>query len=250
MSDYEWVATGPQTRALLRAWPAMVLFSGGFDSTAALHWALGKHAQVRALTLDYGQPHRDAEVYAARTIAARRGVDCRVACTADAFPRAGLLAGVKDNREGNGQDDAVLPMRNLVFLSLAASYAMVCWPDAAKIEIIVGCCREDADGFPDCCQGFIRSATETLTLGAGRAIRVCAPWVKMPKARIREALGSPDATEDLAESWSCYRGTACGTCHACVVRALAFADHEDKCLAPRATGGDVDRARRLSDAAR
>jgi len=73
--------------------PACVLLSGGMDSTACLHWAMGRHIDVRALAFDYGQPHRNAEVTIAQRIAERNGIPFETIAVADTL-HSGLLAAV------------------------------------------------------------------------------------------------------------------------------------------------------------
>jgi 7-cyano-7-deazaguanine synthase len=231
--------------------PALVLLSGGFDSTAALWWADWRHPEVRAITFDYGQPMRDAEDCAAGRAAAAFSVPWDRVVMADSLRplvgRAGLLGGVEDHDDAATINPAFVPGRNLVFLALAAAHAMSYWPDAATLELVIGCCREDAGGFPDCSDAFIRSAEHTLSLAAGgRKIGVSAPWIKMPKARIWETV---DACHWplLEQTWSCYRGGAepCGTCTACVLRARAFAGHTDRSTPAVMCGGDVHRERMI-----
>lgn len=235
-----------------------VLLSGGMDSTACLHWAISHYKEVRALAFDYGQPHRDAELSAAGKIAARNGIPFESIALADAL-HSGLLARVPTHSEESPGviHRAFVPARNLVFLSLALSRACQWWPTPVQagranpfdIEIVMGCCLEDAGGFPDCRLKFIQAASQALGMATDRAIHVRAPYVNMPKTDIiRDAAKRfPSALVDIQESWSCYAGKGpCGTCTACVMRARAFAEYgmEDKCAAPVMFGGDTERDRR------
>lgn len=238
----------------LRDWPACVLLSGGMDSVAALHWALAHHEHVRALLIDYGQPHRDRELPVAGEVCARRRVPQSLVVVADALrplQPIGLLAGVEEHDPDNqGTNAAFLPGRNLAFLSIAAVHSCTWWPRAPRIDLVLGACREDAAGFPDCGEAFLQVADRALSIGCAKMIHVAAPWVRMPKAMILDSFrGNANALEDIACSWSCYRGERkpCGWCTACVMRAQAFAQTElvDQCRAPELTGGDVHRDRGL-----
>lgn len=238
----------------LRSEPALVLLSGGLDSVAALGWAQLKHARVRALTFSYGQPHRDAEVSAAQRSAQARHVPWSELALADAFTGGGFLDGVHHHDPDAAISRAFLPGRNLVFLALALSQAMVMWPSDLRLTIVIGCCREDAGAFPDCSEAFLLSAEKTLTEASGRAIRVSAPWARMPKAGIVDYWITQQHDEDMLrlvrESWSCYRGAKvpCMTCTACVLRLKALGQNgfrDDICVAPRMHGGDVGREKAL-----
>lgn len=234
--------------------PALVLLSGGLDSVAALGWAQLKHARVRALTFSYGQPHRDAEVSAAQRTAQARGVEWSELALADLFTGGGFLDGVVDHEPDVAVSRAFVPGRNLVFLSIALSHAMVMWPEDLHLTLVIGCCREDAGAFPDCSEAFIKSAAKTLSEASGRTVRVAAPWCRMPKARIVDYWITQQHDDEMLqlvrESWSCYRGdkAPCMTCTACVLRLKALGANgfrEDICVAPRMRGGDVDRERVL-----
>jgi 7-cyano-7-deazaguanine synthase len=231
---------------------AVVLLSGGFDSTACLYWAHSKYRNVRAIGYDYGQPHRDAEVVAAARAARELGIEFEVVALADTM-RSGLLDGVTDHAASVSAvvNRAFVPARNLIFLSVALSRACQWFPTSNAIDLVIGACKEDAGGFPDCREQFFDTATKVLSMAVDRKIRACAPYVKMPKANILTdvSLRFQSGVAALQTSWSCYRGgkAPCGTCTACVLRAQAFeaGKVEDLCAAPVMTGGDVERARRL-----
>lgn len=231
---------------------ACVLLSGGMDSTACLFWAMAKYRDVRAVGFDYGQPHRDAELIAARGIADRHAVPFERVVLADALV-GGLLRSVpKHQTEGPlpAIHRAFVPGRNLVFLSLALARACTWWQDGSDVDIVMGCCLEDTAGFPDCTEDFVRTAATTLSAAVARKIRVAAPYVRMGKAdMLRDTeLRNGSALAEIQASWSCYEGKGpCGVCTACVLRAEAFAEVGlmDLCAAPQLTGGDVDREARL-----
>ncbi len=109
---------------------ACVLLSGGMDSTVCLFWALAKFQSVRAVAFDYGQPHRDAELVAAGSLARRHSVPFERVVLADTFA-SGLLTGVPvhERMPTTAIHRAFVPGRNLVFLSLALARACLWWPD-------------------------------------------------------------------------------------------------------------------------
>jgi 7-cyano-7-deazaguanine synthase len=239
---------------------ACVLLSGGMDSTVCLFWAMAKYREVRAVCFDYGQPHRDAELIAARGLVDRHGVILERVVIADAL-HGGLLRGVPEHEAvpAAAIHRAFVPGRNLVFLSLANARANIWWPDERvpgrrqpqdAFDLVMGCTIEDTRGFPDCTDRFLKSASDTLSASVERPIRVAAPYVKMTKIEmLRDAeLRFGSSLAEVQASWSCYEGKGpCGKCTACVLRAEAFAAVGllDLCAAPQMTGGDVDREARL-----
>lgn len=229
--------------------PALVLLSGGMDSTACLHWALGRYDEVRAIGFDYGQRHRDAELVSAGKLARRRGVPFETLCLADSL-HGGLKRGVPEHdRLASGVHPAFVPGRNLVFLSLALGRACIYWPNSEDTAIVIGACHEDTSGFPDCGQTFLRLAQAALSAAVLRLIRVEAPFVTSTKRDlVGSFLGNKDALADIQASWSCYAGTGpCGICTPCVLRRDAFDAHglSDLCCVPTMFGGDVARDRRF-----
>lgn len=198
----------------------VVLFSGGLDSTAALYWAL-ERGHVEAVGFRYGQPHEQAEIAAATMIAARRGVPYRVIDLGD-LGRLDPTAGCDDR----GISRAFLPCRNPLFLARAAmSFAM----PSAELVLVMGANLDDARGFPDCGSSFFYAVEEMLrhALANVCTVTVETPWLAKNKAAIvRWCAGRPLALADVRDSVSCYRGTRCGLCDACTLRARAFAEAE------------------------
>jgi 7-cyano-7-deazaguanine synthase len=229
---------------------ACVLLSGGFDSTVCLYWTHAKYRQVRAVGFDYGQPHRDAELVAAGRAARELSVPFEIVVLADTM-RSGLLDGVGKHDPTVAINRAFVPGRNLIFLSVALSRACQWFPAAPRVDLVIGACREDAGGFPDCREQFFDTATKVLSMAVDRDVRVMAPYVRMPKAGILVDVAGrfPSGVAAVQASWSCYRGgkEPCGECTACVMRQKAFAaaNLPDLSAAPEMFGGDVERTRRL-----
>lgn len=221
--------------------PAVVLLSGGLDSTAALHWALEGRAEVRAIGFDYGQPSRDHELAAADACCRRRGVAfVRLALADTIATRRGLLGSVPDHASARAAPHgAFVPGRNAVFLAVAAAHAAAWWPDA--FDLAIGATADDAAGFPDCRAAFFDAMAATLRAALARDVAVVAPWRDVTKVDLVGRAGHAAVIEDIAASWSCYRREGpCGTCTPCVLRRAAFVAHGivDRCAPARLIGGE------------
>lgn len=211
---------------------AIVLLSGGLDSTTALYLAKSEgFGEIYALTFEYGQKH-DRELRAAREVARAAGVKEHkfVKLLLNQWDGCSLTDPKMEVPDGDLRRDTVpdtyVPARNMVFLSVAASYA-----DALGVEdIYIGVSEVDYSGYVDCREEFIRSMERTINLGTvlgaerGRHITIHAPFMHMAKAdeiRLGARLGV-----DYGLTWTCYRGgdRPCGTCDSCLLRAKAFAE--------------------------
>lgn len=210
---------------------AIVLFSGGLDSTTCLYWALDKGYTCEALTVSYGQKH-EREVRAAQTIARRLGV--KQHCVTLDLPWLTSSSLVNKDQPipehalediTNGQiPSTYVPGRNLMFLSVAASLA-----DAIGAEAIVaGPNAVDFSGYPDCTPAFWQAVTEAINRGTEGGVRkgieVLAPLMDLSKTEIVKLgarLGVP-----FELTWSCYTGgdKPCGHCDSCKLRARGFAE--------------------------
>ena len=206
--------------------------SGGLDSTTALYLAKSEgFGEIYALTFEYGQKH-DRELRAAREVARAAGVKEHkfVKLLLNQWDGCSLTDPKMEVPDGDLRRDTVpdtyVPARNMVFLSVAASYA-----DALGVEdIYIGVSEVDYSGYVDCREEFIRSMERTINLGTvlgaerGRHITIHAPFMHMAKAdevRLGARLGV-----DYGLTWTCYRGgdRPCGTCDSCLLRAKAFAE--------------------------
>lgn len=210
---------------------AIVLFSGGLDSTTCLYWALDKGYECETLTVSYGQKH-DREVRSARQIAEKLGVKQHFV-TLD-FPWLASSSLVDKNQpipdqpmeeiESGKIPSTYVPGRNLVFLSVAASLM-----DAVRADAIVaGPNAVDFSGYPDCTPAFFNAAREAINRGTERGVtcgvEVLAPLMDLNKAdivRLGAKLGVP-----FELTWSCYNGgdKPCGHCDSCKLRARGFAE--------------------------
>ncbi len=211
--------------------PAVVLLSGGMDSSALLHHvarSLG-HGPIHALSYDYGQRHaRELECAAWQAeqagVAEHRVLD--ISFVGDLVkPGTSLVEGgnaVPDLgtlRDADlDQPPTYVPNRNMMLLSLAVAYA-----EARGVrDVFYGAQAQDEYGYWDCTAEFVEKLNRVLALNRREAVTIHAPFVRMRKTeslRIGLELGV-----DYGHTWSCYRGeeTACGTCPTCVERLNAF----------------------------
>lgn len=190
------------------------LFSGGLDSTVLLYDVLNQGAKVHCLLFNYGQLHLKELDYAERTCH-KLGVDYdRMALAPKLFTRSSLTTGVGP-LEGKA---TVVPNRNMVMISMAASFALSCGATA----VTWASNADDAAIYPDCRYEFYKTLNEALRICDYRRIEIHAPYIQRSKAQIVQigiALRVP-----FKETWSCYEGDPqpCGICGACKARDLAF----------------------------
>lgn len=209
---------------------AVVLLSGGLDSTTAAAWARDEGFALHALTVDYGQRHR-VELDAARAVAAALGVARHVVLPVDlsAFGGSALtdpaIAVPKDG-DGQGIPPTYVPARNTVLLSLALAFAEA----SGAADIVIGVNAVDYSGYPDCRPEYVAAFQNLARLATragveGGTLRIHTPLIALSKAdiiRLAGRLGAP-----LHLSWSCYDPLdrrPCGACDSCRIRAVGFAE--------------------------
>jgi len=210
---------------------AVVLLSGGLDSTTALAVASAEGFTCYALTVRYGQLH-EVELLAARRVAARakvadhRVIDIDLAQLAkSSLTGAGAVPKDRPLAEIGAEGDVpstYVPARNTVLLALALAWA----ESLGAKDLFVGVNVLDASGYPDCRPAFVE-AFEALANVATRAggFHIHAPLIELTKAQIIQ-LGTKLGV-DYAETHSCYdpiEGAACGRCDACLLRKKGFAE--------------------------
>lgn len=220
-----------------RGQKALVLLSGGQDSTTCLYWAVDRFgaAAVESLSFDYGQRHR-VELDCARQVAAAAGVD--YACLPiDTFSALGGNAltdaaiGV-DNAPGDAElPNTFVPGRNLIFLTFAAAYA---WQRQIR-HLVTGVAQTDYSGYPDCREASITAQAEAIRLGMEYDVEIHTPLMHRSKKETVELARDVGALDAMALTHTCYKGQRppCGTCPACILRAKGFAEAgiEDPLLA-------------------
>lgn len=218
---------------------ALVVCSGGLDSSVALAYAKTKYARVEALSFRYGQNHAKRENAAARKVCAALGVPL----TFVDLPfigrhfKSSLLGGkVPDGHyAAANMKSTVVPFRNGIMLAVAAGFA----ESRGLGRVLIGNHGGDHFIYPDCRPMFIQSIAEAVWYGTGGRVRVESPFCDLTKADIVEVgarLGVP-----FGLTYSCYKGGAkhCGTCGTCTERREAFrlAGVEDPTAYAKKKGG-------------
>jgi 7-cyano-7-deazaguanine synthase len=203
---------------------AVVVLSGGQDSTTALFWARERFDAVVAVSFDYGQRHA-IELGCAQAIAAMAGVKHEII---DArfinklAPNALTRADIKIEAPEGGLPTTFVDGRNLFFLSMAAVYAK----QLGFHSLVTGVCETDFSGYPDCRRNFIDSLERTLSLAMDYEFRIYTPMMFLTKAdEVQMAVGlGQDCMNALAYSHTCYEGKfpPCGQCPACILRENGF----------------------------
>lgn len=189
----------------------LVLFSGGLDSTVILASLVHQRREVVALSFSYGQTHA-RELEAARRLVRHYGVEAHqeIEIGISVFGSAKLLGG---NRTFEEVADTYVPARNTLFLAFAASVA----EQLGIEEVFLGANADDAFGYPDCRDGFLRSFEASVRLGTTNPhFRINAPLLGLSKAQIYALARDLGVPVDL--TWSCYfpvGDSPCGVCSAC-----------------------------------
>jgi len=202
---------------------ALIVLSGGQDSTTCLYWALSRFDEVQTLTFDYGQRHK-IELQSAKKIAELAGVPNRI-LHINTFTELGANALTSEEKVQNEHSDDTLPNtfvpgRNLIFMTFAAAFAY----QRGIQDLVTGVCQTDYSGYPDCRQNTMEALETALNLGMESQIKLHTPLMWMTKKEtvlMAQELGALDA---LAWSHTCYNGETppCTQCPACQLRAKGF----------------------------
>lgn len=208
---------------------ALVLLSGGQDSTTCLFWAIDRFGRdkVSAISFDYGQRHR-IELECAAAIASSVGV-AYDSLPIDTFAVLGGDALTDDDVKVCSKIDAVtglpntfVPGRNLIFLTFAAAYAY----QHGIAHLVTGVAQTDYSGYPDCRSETIDSLQETIRLGMESDVHIHVPLMHRSKKETVELARDLGALDAMAQTHTCYNGERppCGECPACILRARGFAE--------------------------
>lgn len=214
---------------------ALVLFSGGLDSSVCLGMAVEKYGadEVLALSIYYGQKH-EKEMEASEKVAEYYGVRRITLDLGEIFKDSNctLLAGASEEipheeyaeqlkKTGGAPVNTYVPYRNGLFLSSAASIAL----SHGCSEIYYGAHADDAAGnaYPDTSVAFNAAISDAIYIGSGNALKIVAPFIDRSKAQVVEMGSKIGVPFEL--TWSCYEGheKACGVCGTCRDRRAAFA---------------------------
>ncbi|MGQ0672091.1 MAG: 7-cyano-7-deazaguanine synthase QueC [Hyphomicrobium sp.] len=220
---------------------ALVLFSGGQDSTVCLAWALGRFERVETVGFSYGQRHA-VELEQRRIVldllredgrgAARLGDDVVLDLPAlAAISETALTRDSEITFAETGLPTTFVPGRNLLFLTYAAALAY----RRGIGTLVAGMCETDYSGYPDCRRSTIDVLERGLSLGMDRPLRIATPLMHIDKAgtwALARDLGGERLVNLIVEAThTCYRGDrsrrhawgyGCGTCPACELRAAGW----------------------------
>lgn len=202
---------------------AVVVFSGGQDSTTCLIQALQQFDEVHGITFDYGQRHRE-EIDIAKSLgkklklASHKVMDVTLlnelaisALTRDAIP-------VSNELMENGLPNTFVPGRNILFLTLAGIYAY----QLGAGVVITGVCETDFSGYPDCRNDFVKAMQAALEQGMDKQLTIQTPLMWLDKAETWALADKYQSLELIRdETLTCYngiKGSGCGTCPACLLR--------------------------------
>lgn len=210
---------------------AVVVFSGGQDSTTCLLYAVQQYDEVHAITFDYGQRHVQ-EIEVARQIAADLGLAAHKVLDVGLLNELAVSALTRDailvshDLQENGLPNTFVPGRNILFLTLAAIYAYQVGADT----VITGVCETDFSGYPDCRDEFVKVLNHAVKLGMERDVKFDTPLMWLNKAEtwaLADKIGRLDYVRQ--KTLTCYNGVigdGCGECPACKLRAKGLHDYQ------------------------
>ncbi|WAS99938.1 7-cyano-7-deazaguanine synthase QueC [Rouxiella chamberiensis] len=212
---------------------AVVVFSGGQDSTTCLVQALTQYDEVHCITFDYGQRHR-AEIEIAQKLSVELGAKAHKVLDVGLLNELAVSSLTRDNipvpQYGEGDANALpstfVPGRNILFLTLAAIYAYQIQAEA----VITGVCETDFSGYPDCRDEFVKALNHAVSLGIARDIRFETPLMWLNKAEtwaLADYYGQLPLVRN--KTLTCYNGIAgdgCGECAACHLRAKGLHEYQ------------------------
>ena len=227
---------------LQQADTALVLFSGGQDSTTCLAWALERYARVETIGFDYGQRHAVELTVRPDVLAGLRALkpEWNARLGEDHMVDLSLIARISDTAltsdvaiamQDNGLPNTFVPGRNLLFMTVAATLAY-----RRGLNVLVGgMCETDFSGYPDCRDNTLKALQVALSLGLDAPMTIDTPLMWLDKAQtwaLTDTLGG-DALVDLVveHTHSCYLGDrshrhewgfGCGRCPACDLRRKGY----------------------------
>ncbi|MEW5291197.1 MULTISPECIES: 7-cyano-7-deazaguanine synthase QueC [Erwinia] len=216
---------------------AVVVFSGGQDSTTCLIQAVQQYEEVHCVTFDYGQRHR-AEIEIAQQLSQKLGARAHKVLDVTLLNELAISSLTRDsipvpawNPDASGLPSTFVPGRNILFLTLASIYAY----QVEAESVITGVCETDFSGYPDCRDEFVKALNQAVTLGMARQLRFETPLMWLNKA---ETWALADYWQQLPlvrdETLTCYngiKGSGCGKCAACNLRANGLREYQNNTAA-------------------
>lgn len=202
---------------------AVVVFSGGQDSTTCLVQALSEYDEVHAITFDYGQRHK-LEIEVAEALAQELGVTAHKIMDVGLLNELAISSLTRDDipvsheLQDNGLPNSFVPGRNILFLTLAGIYAY----QIGAQSVITGVCETDFSGYPDCRDEFVKSINQSLVLGMDRQFDIKTPLMWLDKAETWALADQHNALQLVRDkTLTCYNGIigdGCGHCPSCDLR--------------------------------
>ncbi|BCK28394.1 7-cyano-7-deazaguanine synthase QueC [Vibrio cholerae] len=214
---------------------AVVVFSGGQDSTTCLVQALKEFDEVHAIIFDYGQRHK-LEIEVAQQLAKQLGVTAHKVMDVTLLNELAISSLTRDDipvsheLQANGLPNSFVPGRNILFLTLAGIYAY----QIGATTVITGVCETDFSGYPDCRDEFVQAMNQALVKGMDLPLMIRTPLMWLNKAEtwaLADQLGALDLVRH--QTLTCYNGLigdGCGECPACGLRQAglkAYLDNRD-----------------------
>ncbi|MCX9544906.1 7-cyano-7-deazaguanine synthase QueC [Vibrio cholerae] len=214
---------------------AVVVFSGGQDSTTCLVQALKEFDEVHAITFDYGQRHK-LEIEVAQQLAKQLGVTAHKVMDVSLLNELAISSLTRDDipvsheLQANGLPNSFVPGRNILFLTLAGIYTY----QIGATTVITGVCETDFSGYPDCRDEFVQAMNQALAKGMDLPLMIRTPLMWLNKAEtwaLADQLGALDLVRH--QTLTCYNGLigdGCGECPACGLRQAglkAYLDNRD-----------------------
>ncbi len=209
---------------------ALIIFSGGQDSTTCLYWGLKNYKEVEAITFNYGQNH-SVELDQSKIICKKEGIKQTIVDISflDTLVESALTSGGNVNEVNEkGLPASFVPNRNQLFITLAHSYAQKIGAET----LITGVCQTDYSGYPDCREMFIRSIETVSNYGSDSDIKIETPLMNLTKGEtflLAQDFNCLD--EVITLSHTCYNGSrndfhewgyGCDNCPACELRKKGF----------------------------
>ncbi|HFQ5140343.1 TPA: 7-cyano-7-deazaguanine synthase QueC [Vibrio vulnificus] len=211
---------------------AVVVFSGGQDSTTCLVKALNEFDEVHAITFDYGQRHR-LEIEVAQNLAKELGVAAHKVMDVTLLNELAISSLTRDDipvsheLQENGLPNSFVPGRNILFLTLAGIYAY----QIGAETIITGVCETDFSGYPDCRDDFVKAMNSALVKGMDKPLVIQTPLMWLNKAETWALADQNNALQLVREkTLTCYNGIigdGCGDCPSCNLRKVGLNDYLD-----------------------
>ena len=212
---------------------AVIVFSGGQDSTTCLIHALPMYDEIHCITFDYGQRHR-AEIEVAQQLCKKLGVVVHKVLDTSLLNELAISSLTRDsipvpsaNSAGATLPSTFVPGRNILFLTLASIYAY----QVGAQTVITGVCETDFSGYPDCRDEFVKTMNNAIELGMDYKLRIETPLMRLNKA---ETWALADHHKQLElirhHTLSCYngiKGSGCADCDACNLRAKGLKEFLD-----------------------